>query len=181
MNHRILGLIGMLTSPMLLLGLLAGADSPASRVAAALGLVFVLGWMCSMLGLRLLRATGSSVLSKTVFIIQMCGLLLAASQQVQDLIYANPNNDSFFYRMADAAWPLSVLFMLVVGILTVKAKVLKGWRKFAPLVCGLALPVLFLATGLAGMKVGGLVFGMHTTVAWMLLGYAARTGRSQQV
>lgn len=170
----------MLGSPMLLGSLLGGTDfASTSRVSALLGLLFLLGWMCSAIGLRLLRATGDSALGKGVFVLQMIGLLLAGSQQVQDLIQLNPNNGSFFYSVSDAAWPLSVLFMLVVGIFTLKTKVWEGWRRFAPLLCGFALPVMLVVSGLAGKQAGIIAFGIYTMVAWMLLGYAVRTGSQE--
>jgi hypothetical protein len=65
--------------------------------------------------------------------------------------------------------------MIIVGIATVLANTQKGWLRFAPLFCGLALPVAILAGIIAGDSAASLAFSIHTTMAFMLLGYVVRT------
>jgi hypothetical protein len=177
---RVLGTIGMLGSPMMLLqGVLSGFQPLApSRVNAVLGLLFLAGWTCSAVGLRLLRATGKGFAASAVFAVQLAGLALAALQQVQDFIYAGATPDTLFYAVCDAAWPLSVVFMIVVGIAVLAARVLEGWRRWTPVACGLALPMLIVAGLAFGPRAGILAFAVHTCAAWALLGAAVRTGRS---
>lgn len=75
----------------------------------------------------------------------------------------------------DAAWPLSHLFMIVVGIAALRAKRLTSWRRIAPLLCGLALPLFMAATVATGEGGGRYLFPTFTLVAFALLGYAVRS------
>ncbi|RPJ58752.1 MAG: hypothetical protein EHM23_16490 [Acidobacteria bacterium] len=102
-----------------------------NRLDAILGLVFLLGWACSAVGLRLRRATGDGPVGAWLLAVQAVGLFLAASQQIQGLT-RTPNTGSLLYRAADTVWPSSVLFMLVIGAFTVRARVLVGCRFRCP-------------------------------------------------
>ena len=167
----------MIASPALLLtGIIYGFDEPVSnRVTGLLGLIFVLGWMCSAVGIRLHRATGRGRAARALFILQMIGLLLAASQQVQEMVFEQPEANGLVYTVADMAWPLSMLMMLLVGSFVLKAGVWRGWRRWSVILCGLALP-LFLGVGaLLGRRLSVIFFGVLTTLLFMLLGYAVRT------
>jgi hypothetical protein len=177
MNTRHLGTVGIVASPMLLIqAARSGFDSAApDRTNAVLGLVFLIGWACSAVGLRRLRATGAGAGGAALLGVQLVGLGLAASQQVQDFVLRSPDTDSALYRIADAAWPLSVMFMLVVGGAALASRRLSGWRRWAPSLCGLALPLLIGTMATAGRQVGIAVFGLYTTAAWALLGAAVRS------
>ncbi|HKS29816.1 MAG TPA: hypothetical protein VJS44_18480 [Pyrinomonadaceae bacterium] len=177
---RALGTAAIIASPMLLLsGLLYGfAEIPRNRITATLGFLFVLGWAASAIGLRLLKVTGTGVASKALFLVQIVLLLLAASQQVQEFVFEHPEGNGLIYIVADIAWPLSMLLMLIVGIFILKAGVWRGWRRVPALICGLSLPGLIIVGVTSGNRAaGGLLFGVATTVGFMLLGYAVRTGR----
>jgi hypothetical protein len=179
MNTRLLGTLGMLGSPMLLVeGLLYRFQQrDTDQLIAVLGLLFVGGWICSVLGLRTLKATGTGVLGKAVLVVQLIGLALAGLWAIIHIVNPNPDTGNILYAVADAAWPLSVIFMIVVGIATLIAKRLPGWQRLTPLLCGLALPVAILAGMVAGEQAGAVAFGIYTAVAWMLLGYAVRTSK----
>jgi hypothetical protein len=179
-NHRLLGTLGMIGSPMLLaeiilFGLIFKAENPNNQIAGLLEIIYLGGWVSSAIGLRQLRVTGDNILGKAVFVIQLTGLSLALIFSAQGII--NPNSDphSLLFRISDAAWPLSHLFMLIVGVLVLKAKVWRGWRRVTPILCGLALPVYFAVNATVGREAGGIIFGVSTTVAFMLLGHAVRT------
>lgn len=106
----------------------------------------------------------------------MAGLLLAGSQQVQEIVYQPPDTGSLAYQIADAAWPLSVLFMLVVGALAINAKTIKGWPRFTPLFCGLALPLFIFTNAAIGKEAATLAFGIYTMAAWAFFGYGIWKG-----
>jgi len=176
LNTRLLGTIGIVSSPTLLIqGVRSGFDlSTPDRVDAALGLVFLVGWACSVTALRVLRATGTGRTGAVLLALQAVGLLLAASQQVQDfMLQQKPDNT--LYQIANMAWPVSVLLMLVVGGLTAAAGRFTGWRRWAPLLCGLALPLLLASIAVGRQQIGMILFGVYTTLAWALLGLAVRT------
>jgi hypothetical protein len=158
-------------------GALSGfGTAQPTRLNATLGLVFVVGWGCCAVGLRWLGATGRGAVATGLLVVQLAGLSLAALQQVQDLIYTTATPQTAFYAVCDAAWPLSVVFMLVVGAFTLAARVLRGWRRWTPTLCGLAVPLLIGVGGTVGRREGILLFGVYTFVAWALLGVAVWTG-----
>jgi hypothetical protein len=104
--------------------------------------------------------------------VQAIGLSLAAMQQVQDLIYSSTPPQTTFYAVCDAAWPVSMLLMIVAGILTAAAHVLTGWRRWIPLLCGLGLPCMFALMPVLGGRKAALFFGAYTFAAWALLAAA---------
>lgn len=177
LSARLLGTLGMIASPMLfaegMFYTFGYGDSPNARFIPLLGIIYVTGWAFSLTGMRQLRATGNGTLPKAVFILQLLGLSLAFLFNVQEMTGANP--DSLFFRITDIAWPASHVFMLVVGVLVLRAKVWCGWRSATPFLCGLALPTFFAASALIGRGVAGFLFGILTAAAFMLLGYAVRT------
>lgn len=181
---RLLGTIGMIMSPMLALGPILFQDQPDQPnhpLETVLGLLFLGGWACSAVGMRLVRATGGGTPGRVVFAVQMIGLLLAAIFNLLELVRFD--QQSPLWAITDAAWPLSVVFMIVVGLLTLRAGIWRGWRRLTPLLCGLSLPLAFAVSAAAGAVVGEAAagpamlatFGLFTTVAWLLLGYAVRT------
>lgn len=182
-NHRLLGTLGTLGGPMLLaeiiiFGLIYKSQPPNNQIVGLLEIIYLGGWMSSATGLRQLRATGDSVLSEAVFVVQLTGLFLAAIFFAQGIINPNPDPNSLLFKISDAAWPLSHLFMLIVGVLVLKAKVLRGWRMVTPTLCGLALPAYFAVNAAVGRETGGIIFGISTAVAFTLLGYAVRTAHT---
>jgi hypothetical protein len=168
------GAIALLTSPMLFAqNALSGFGPPApTRLNAALGLLFVMGWAVGVFALRRARVTGRGIAASALFAVQAIGLSLAAMQQVQDFIYSSAPPQTTFYAVCDAAWPVSMLLMIVAGILTAAAHVLTGWRRWIPLLCGLGLPCMFALMPVLGGQKAALFFGAYTFAAWALLAAA---------
>jgi hypothetical protein len=176
MNTRVLGTLGMIGSPMLTMGsLLYGfGDVPDSPITATLNLLFLGGWACSLLGLLALDATGQRRPGKAVLVVLFVGLALAAVFELLHIVTPNPNDESILFQVTDAAWPLSVTFMIVVGFAVLRTGRLAEWRRFTPLLCGLTLLIFFAVSAIIGGIAGQVVGGIWFTVAWMLLGYAVR-------
>jgi len=176
---RLLGTLGMIASPMLLL------EGPLSQRFGAMGsnfwmglcsLLYVLGWMCSLVGLRWLRATGDGLFARFFFWLQLVGLGLAAVWAAYYIVVPGLQEKTGLLQVTDAAWPLSHILMLVLGGLLVGAKRLRGWRRFPPFLCGLALPVFIVMRGVgAPGAVMSLSFPVLTTLGFFLLGLAVRT------
>jgi hypothetical protein len=178
-NPQILGTIGMIAAPMMLveavltrtIGLPGGMFG---RTEGVLGLFYLVGFVCSAFGLRMLRVTGKGLCATFLLVVQIAGFSLAACQNILQILgRANRNNKLF--QIADMAWPFSHILMLVIGVATVLAGVWKGWRKFTPLFCGLALPLAVAAGGLLGGEALEVTFGVLTAASFLLLGYAIRT------
>jgi hypothetical protein len=152
---------------------LSGFGPPApTRLNAALGLLFVVGWVISLVAMRRARATGRGAAAAVLFGVQAIGLGLAAMQQIQDFIYSNAPPRTTFYALCDAAWPVSMLLMIVAGIFTAAARILTGWRRWIPLLCGLGLPAMFALMPVLGGQKAVLFFGAYTFAAWLLLAVA---------
>jgi hypothetical protein len=170
---KALGAFAMLAGPALFVAWLAeGFEEPTTRpFTVGAQLLFLLGWSASLLGLRRIRAAGPGR-GQVLLAIQLILLALAATQELQDLFLAPERRIQPMYNAADAAWPLSVIFMLPVGIAVARAGVLRGWHRFAPGFCAVTLPAALLISFLFGQHLLVPVFGVLTAVAWVTLGYA---------
>ena len=177
-TNRLLGTLGMLAGPMMLAEMLifGFTQHGSNRVVGVLGVIYIAGWICTAAGMRRSRVTGDTAVSRGAFVVQLAGLLLAFLWALLEIIHSGVDMGGVFYRVTDAAWPLSHLFMLVVGVLTVRGKVWGGWRKFTPFLAGLALPIAVAAAAVAGQAGMGIAFGVMTAAGFLALGHALRTG-----
>jgi hypothetical protein len=182
--RRALAVVGMLASPAFLVQWLA--DGPFAAAAApqvpnvranAMDLVYLAGFAASVVGLRRLRATGAGRGAAVLFAVQLVGLCLAASQDLQDLAGVRALGGAF-YAAADVAWPVSHVLMLVVFAAVWRARVWTGWRRWTPLACGLVVPVMIAAAAIGGRTAMGFVFCPGTAVAFFALGLAVLTAPS---
>lgn len=147
---KILGTLGVIGAPMLLIEFIIRALGYASetnnvKILGVLETLYLGGWICSAVAMRMLRAMGRGKLSASLTVIQIMMLMLALGFTLHDVIRPQADAETLFLNIADAAWPLSHIFMLVVFARVRTAGVWQDWRKFAPLVCGLALPSFFVA------------------------------------
>jgi hypothetical protein len=171
--HRVLGFLGMLGAPAFLF--ISSPPAPTDLRANLLMTAYLVGWACSAVGLRRLRATGRGRGAVAIFVVQMLGLALAFCQQPQDQLGHRPLGDAFYFA-SNVAWPLSHLFMLVVFGAVWRAGVWTGWRRWTPLACGLALPLMFAATA-ARISSPTIVFAVATAASFLALGLAVCTAR----
>lgn len=181
---RFLGLAGMVCAPGMLVDAsirYAAGDTGEGVIASSsiVGLFYLLGWTASMIGFRRLRLTGNGVVARIVFWLQMVGLLLAAGQQVMELSQAPTLLHSRLFGICDMAWPLSHLFMLVVGGMVLTTGRVQSFARFAAMGCGLALPA---TAALAPLNhyVFAFGFGVATMICFGALGvtvYRAANGR----
>ena len=88
-------------------------------------------------------------------------------------------SESLVFNITDAAWPLSMLWMIVLGVTVIVAKRLSGWRRFVPLLCPFWLPIAIVGS-IAFGATGGFVGGGYATVLWALLGYIVVCSASRQ-
>lgn len=180
MNNRILGTIAMICAPAMLIELLieeillGGQNNvPITGVA---GMVFMGGWICSNIVMQRMQATGTSLWGRAVLLIQLVGLVLAfmfGFFEATGLL----TTGNIVWSVTDAAWPLSMLWMLVVGVSVLVAKRLSGWQRFVPILCPFWLPIAVLgsffgdAAGFVGLSFGAIL--------WFTLGYIVRESSEQ--
>lgn len=178
-DNRLLGTCGIIAAPMLLIesvhryssGL---PDNSNTLFAGIVGTIYIFGWMCSAAGLRRTRVTGPGIGGLIIFIIQMLGLALAGIWSLQEIFHLRILDGVSWFGFGDAAWPLSHLFMLIVGVAVLRTDEWRGWRLAAPFICGFALPVFFIFAA-AGIKdLGIAVFSSMTAAGFALLGNAVR-------
>ena len=141
-----------------------------------LGAAYIAGWICTALGLRRLGVLGSGTMAGILSAVQLAGLLFAELWCWLLLLEPLAGHDNLVLWISDAAWPVSHLYMLVIGVAVLKANVWRGWRRFVPLGCGFASIAVVAAGEIAGRSVMEWTFGIYTASAWTLLGYAVRTG-----
>lgn len=174
---RLLGTLGMIGAPFLFIeGLAHGFNmTQPTPLGGFLELFYLGGWVSSVIGLGMSQATGRGKGGKIILGLQLLGLMLATIFSVFNIVWPALSPDTLLFQITDTAWPLSHTFMLVVGIAVLRAKRLSGWNRFAPLACGLAVPLL-MVVGMMGGEQAMIFFGPYTWVVFTLLGFAVRKG-----
>ena len=177
MNNRTLGTLAMVCAPALLVESLITAGREAPLVIGIASMIFMLGSFCSHIGLWRVAATGRGWWGRAVLGIELALVVLAFLFGLFEATGAL-GEDNIIWNVANLAWPLSMVFMLVVGITAAVAGRLPVPYRFAPLLCGLAFPL----STLIGVAIGAamndlsmaLIFFSMTTVFWGLLGLVVR-------
>ncbi len=171
MHTRLLGAAGMaggacLTAIQVRALVTTGAPPDPKRfdrVDDTLYLLWSVGAICALWALIGLRATGRNRILRAAPFLAMAGFAAMIVGSLTDLAGLTEPATNLF---AGIAWVLILLGTLVVAILALAARTWPGWRKFAPLTCILAVPLVVLVA-----PVGAPLFGL----AWVLLGYAVLT------
>lgn len=180
MNLRTLGTIAMICAPVMFVSGLISPTEPMPVVTGIASFAFMFGWICINLGMQQMQATGTGMWGKLVLRIQIVGLFLAMVFGILEATQVVAE-DNLLFLITDICWPLSMLFMIVVGIMTIRANRWAGWQRFVPLICALWLPVAMVigmgaesnpALGPASMLIG---FGWMA-VAWFVLALIVRSG-----
>lgn len=174
MNNRTLGTITMICAPALLVEGLLLQGQENVLVSGIASMVFMAGWICSNTGMRRMRAAGPGLWGQAVLLIQLVGLVLAfvfGSIEATKLL----DDNNIVFIAIDAFWPLSMLWMLVVGVAVIVAKRLPGWKRFVSVLCPFWLPVTVAGPAVFGEPGAFVGLGLMA-VLWMLLGYTVRDG-----
>jgi len=178
-SNKMLGLCGMVAAPFLTFQLLAGqaADAYNTSLGGFFDLVYMVGWMCSIVGLMRLQAAGFRKNSQLLFYIQLAFLCVANVWNIWVII--DPTNNSTFFYILDLFWPLSNVFMLVIGIVIAVKGVLKGWRRYVVLIVGLWLPAALGFSFLLGREHAYAYYpgAAYSVFAWALLGWMIFTSK----
>ena len=171
MSNRVLGAIAMICALGLLIGALLLQGREDGLVTGITGMVFMASWICANTVMRRMQATGTSTWGRAVLLIQLVGLVMAFMFEFFEAT-GLLGRESIIFNATDAAWPLSMLWMLVVGVTVIVAKRLSGWQRFVPLLCPFWLPIALIASVVLGDDVVGKLIGFGiAAVLWMLLGY----------
>lgn len=166
----------MICAPAMLVEgiLLRGGENAV--ITGVAGMVFMAGWICANTGMRRTQAAGTGKWGRAVLLVQLVGLILASAFGFFEA--AGLLEGSIVFAVTDAAWPLSMLWMLVVGITVISAKRLRGWHRFVPVLCPFWL-LLAMGGSAAFGEAGGFLGLAYSAVLWTLLGYVVRNGEER--
>ncbi len=175
MNDRILGTIAMICAPALLIEVLILRGQENDLIVGIASMVFMAGWICSNTAMRRMRAAGTGKWGRAVLLIQLIGLVLAfmfGFFEATSLL----GGSGIILGIMDVAWPLSMLWMVVVGITVVRAGRLSEPQRFVPLLCPFWLLIAIVGSMALGDTVGEIAGFGYAAVLWTLLGYVVRGG-----
>jgi len=180
MNTRLLGRLSIIASAIMMangvrLVVTGHQDTPGflnlDTISIVVQLVSAIGGLCAVIGLIALKATGRNPIFRWLSYLPAVGYAALIVGFLIGLagvpITKNPIG-IFGQLMAQGG-------MLVLGILVIAAKTWTGWRRFAPLVPTVAVPLgagLVALTGLDG------VFVIIHAIAMVLLGYVVQSSES---
>jgi len=159
-----------------------GDAQDKNALSGFISLLYISGWMCSIIGLWQLEAAGSNRWGRMVLLLQLLFLFLANVSNV--LLLLQIGIDTRFFVILDLFWTISNMWMLVTGIMVLTAMQLPGWMRVVPLLAGLWLPLaLFLFSIIMGGTRESMLFsGAYSATAWMLMAYVIfRLGAKPQV
>jgi hypothetical protein len=179
MNNWLLGTIAIICAPALLIEELLLRGQENAPITGIASMLFMAGWICSNIGMWRMRATGTGKWGRAVLLVQLVGLVLAfmfGLFEATGLL----DRESIVFNVTDAAWPLSMLWMIVVGVTVIVANRLSGWQRFVPLLCPLWLPIAITLSIALGDTGGGIVGFGYAAVLWALLGYVVVRSDSPQ-
>jgi hypothetical protein len=166
MNYKLAGIISILCAPFLYVNFLTSERNHLTWWTGMYGMIYMIGWICSLIALQRMEILGKSKFAKVAFIIQY--VLLAGAQCWNIWVIVGPSYGNVLYNIFDICWPLSNIWMLVIGIATVRAKRLQGWKRFVPLVVGLWFPLMVVPAITIGAMSS--IAGPYSAVAFGLLG-----------
>jgi hypothetical protein len=165
MNYKLLGGVAIICAPFLFLDFVTNEQSQNSWLTGLFGFVYMTGWICSIIALKRMDILGTTRWAKIAFTVQLSLLILAQCWNIWVIIGASHGNTLF--TLLDMCWPLSNLWMLAIGITALKAKKLRGWKRFVPLFVGLWFPLTVIPAITLGIFV---LAAPYSAIAFTLLG-----------
>lgn len=180
LTNKLLGTIAMLAAPFLFLEMTIGnKNNYNSSLSGVFDLIYMVGWMCSMIGFYRMQAVGTKKTGNILLQLQFALLFLANTWNLW--VIFDPANKSCLFFALDMCWPLSNLCLLAIGTYTAIKGSLNGWRRFVLLIAGLWLPVAFCSMMIFGRNNTSLLIGgIYSTVAWFILGWTIYSSPSPE-
>jgi len=178
-NSRTLSTIAVLTAPFLCIELVYVDHSTAFTPVATglLGLIYMIGWMSSVYLLKKLHEHIPG--SQYFFGAQLVFLSLAQVWNL--LVIIQYDTSAPLYSITDVFWPISNVFMVVLGISIIRWNVLQGFAKYATLLVGLWLPFSLIVIMFAELAVSRWISGLYSLTAWSLLALALSSIENKRV
>ncbi|GAB3690684.1 hypothetical protein GCM10027592_08120 [Spirosoma flavus] len=185
MNNKLLGIIALIGAPFLAINTYLHVQHQSGQppvyttnsLSGFFDLLYISGWLCSIIALRQLNATSSDRFGQIMPKIMLITLGLADLWNVYEMIL--PNHNTWLYHALDMFWPISNVAMLGMGIAVIRGRQLPGWKRYVPLACGLWLPLTAICF-LLPEKVGFHLSNVYTALAWTLLALVVLTSEEPQ-
>jgi hypothetical protein len=156
-------------------------NATPTSLAGVFGLIYMIGWFCSIWGLYKLNAAGDKK-GRVILIIQMILLTVGNLWNIYSII--DPGCDTVLFHITDfIGWPFDNIFMLVTGIAIVRAKQLDGWKRFVPLLVGLWFPLTVVTTRIffQSSSIELIITSLYSVSGWGLLGITVYlSGRDEE-
>jgi len=181
MNNKTLGIIGIAGAPFMLIDAISKNfdELVHTSISGVYNLIYISAWMCSMVALFRMQAAGKGVFGKIILIIQLIFLCLANCWNIYEIVA--PGANTSLYNQLDLFWPVSNFFMLITAIAVAFSKELKGWKRYAPLLCGswffiMMYCIIFIGRG----KDVVLFITVYSAIAWILLGFMVQDAAKEK-
>jgi len=140
--------------------------------------IFMTGWLCSVLGLYKLQAMGNKRRQRIIMILQLAFLFLTEVWCIIEM--SAPTTHSIIFSALNFLFPVAGFFMIVTGIVILRARRLKGWRRYIPLLAGFWFPQTVAIYIFAQNNLTPLVLsGIYSTIVFSLLGFCVATENRQ--
>jgi hypothetical protein len=170
MNTRFLGIICIVGSVIAVLDafrLSAVGKNYDDLTPITLSLWYI-GGIAALVSMIQLNAVGSNTVVRALTFLPIIGFVVLILGSVLQLAGAITAQNNLF----SIGWLVLYSGMLLVGILTIAAKVWRGWRRFVPLLTVVAMPISFSI----GYGLGSLSLGVSFIYAvWAFFGYVITT------
>jgi hypothetical protein len=171
-SNRTLGIIAMICSPFLFIEMLSDHKFGLRNTSAAgiADLIYMTGWICSILGLIRQKATGDKKWGIRLLNLNLVFLGVASVWNIWSAV--DPTNNSILYRVLDFFWPASNILLFITGIVIAVQKKLAGFSRWAPMVAGFWLDFAILFGAVAGFRddLSFYATGAYSAIAWFCLG-----------
>ena len=169
-SNKLLGIFALIGAPWLFLGGILEEEYPQLKetwFTGLWGLLYISGFICSVIGLQRMHATGAGRFGKGILWVLMACLVLANISNIIQL-FVERNKPAYFFYI-DIFWPLSNVILLFTGITVIIVKGLDGWKRYLPLAMGLWLPMALASQQLGNTAISFVVGGLYSAVAWSML------------
>ncbi len=171
MNNRIFGIV------VILGGLVAGLngfrpDNVDTDGSVPL-MMWAIGGVFGVIGMLRLNAVGFSPLARAFGLVPLVGFVTLIVHIGLKLTTGTGLSDAAWFDVMVAIGWISILAgMLLVGILTIAARVWHGWRRFVPLSTVLTIPLSVGLNAVIGSMTGSAVLPF---LIWVVVGYVIAT------
>jgi len=171
LNARVLGTLCIIGGAAYLINglrfFLAGVPL-LDLLGVILSIIWAMGGICGVLGMLAARVTGTDRRVRALSYMPVAAFLSLLAGNVQQVL-----NPAFQFSPFILFGFLGLVAgMLVIGVLTVRASVWKGWTKVVPFLPAV-MPFIGMAIG-AAIGIAGVNVSL-VALSWMLLGYSVVT------